>query len=126
MLKTLILACAILAAAVADGCHSNAHTHSITVTFDYDFGVNPACSPKVTKDCVRQFNLYDISKGAAKRKKLASFPVPVGASGIMKGVTFTTPPMPLDSGNHVLSITAQMPGGQESDVSKCITSVKSP
>jgi len=126
MVKTFILACAIFAAAVADGCHSNAHTHSITVKFDYDFEVNPACNSKVTKDCVRQFNLYDISRGAAKRTKLASFPVPVGASGVMKGIAFTTPPMPLGAGNHVLAVTAQMPGGQESDVSKCITSVKSP
>src|SRR5204863_1776233 len=74
---------------------------TVTVTFDYDFKLNPACSPKLTKNCVKQFNVYDISSGG--RTKLFSIPVPAGAAGSVKGITGTSPPVP--AGQHTLAVT---------------------
>ena len=100
--------------------------HTISCTFDYDFRITPACSPKVTEGCVQQFNLYDISAGIPKRAKLGSIPVPAGASGFVKGISATTDPLLFESGRHLLAVTAQMPNGLESDFTKCTTIVKIP
>jgi hypothetical protein len=101
-------------------------THKITFTFDYDFGVTPACSPKVKQACVQQFNFYDISVGIPKRTKLGSMPVPAGATGPVKGISFTTEPFLFNSGRHMVAVSAQMPNGAESDLSKCTTIVRIP
>jgi len=101
-------------------------THKIKFTFDYDFGVTPACSPKVKEACVQQFNFYDISKGIQKRVKLGSLPVPVGAASFVKGISFTTESFLFDSGRHMVAVSAQMPNGSESDLSKCTAIVKIP
>jgi hypothetical protein len=99
-------------------------THRITFTFDYDFRVTPACSPNVTEKCVQQFNFYDISAGIPKRVKLGSISVPAGASGFVKNISATTDPLLFNSGRHMLAVSAQMPNGLESDLSKCTTIVK--
>jgi len=95
---------------------------TVTVTFDYDFRLSPACSPKLTKKCVKQFNVYDISPGV--RTKLFSIPVPAGAAGSVKGITGTSPPVPLSAGKHTLAVTAESVEGTESDSSACATTVK--
>ena len=107
-------------------CRAKTHEHTITVKFDYDFRLTPACDTKVTKICVQQFNLYDISFGAGKRKRLASFPVTAGSKGQERGITFKTSLMPLESRQYRLAVTAQMPNGQESDVRGCTTTVQAP
>jgi hypothetical protein len=94
---------------------------TVTVAFDYDFRLNPACSPKLTKNCVKQFNVYDIS--SAGRTKLFSIPVPA-AAGSVKGITGTSPPVPLSAGKHTLAVTAESAEGTESDSSACATTVK--
>jgi len=124
--KVIIFVTTILMAVISGGCHLGPQKHSITVKFDYDFRLTPACTPKASKNCVQQFNLYDISLGVAIRRKLASHTVPTGATGLVTGITFTTPVLPFESGKHVLAVTAQRPDGAESDVSKCTTSVTSP
>jgi hypothetical protein len=101
-------------------------THRITFTFDYDFRVTLACSTKVTRECVQQFNFYDISAGIPKRVKLGSISVPAGASGFVKSISATTDPLLFNSGRHRLAVSAQMPNGLESDLSKCTTIVKVP
>jgi hypothetical protein len=101
-------------------------THKITFTFDYDFRVTPACSRKVTRGCVRQFNFYDISQGIPKRIKLGFTPAPVGASGIVKGISATTESLLFASGKHKVAVSAQMSDGSESDLSKCATIVTIP
>ena len=101
-------------------------THTIKVTFDYDFAVTPACSAKVTQKCVKQFNVYEISQGIEKRTKLGSIPVPVGAVGFVKGISGATEPFLLDPGRHRLAVSAQMPDGTESDLRLCITIVQVP
>ncbi len=95
---------------------------TVTVAFDYDFRLNPACSPKLTKNCVKQFNVYDISSGG--RTKLFSIPVPAGATGSVKGITGTSPPVPLAAGKHTLAVTAESAEGTESDSSACAATVK--
>ena len=99
-------------------------TIRIKVTFDYDFRLTPACSPKVTQGCVQQFNLYEVSLGISRRAKLLSIPVPADATGVVKGISATTEPFLFDTGRHRLGVSAQMPNGQESDLSKCTTLVK--
>ena len=109
-----------------------AHKHSITVKFDYDFRLTPACAPEATKDpdakknCVKEFVAYDISTGVANRIKLASLPVPSGAKGLVKGISFKTPPLTFASGKHIIAVVARTPDGEESDPSKCTTTLKLP
>src|SRR5580704_3943319 len=105
---------------------SQQSTHKISFTFNYDFRITPACSRDVKKACVQQFNFYDISQGIAKHVKLGSMPVPDGASGFVQGISATTEPLLFNSGRHLLAVSAQMPDGSESDLSKCTTIVKIP
>jgi hypothetical protein len=98
--------------------------HTITLTFDYDFRISPPCSATLKKDCVQQFNFYDISAGIPKRVPLGSFPVPTGATGLMKGISFTTERRLFKSGKHMVAVVAQSENGLESDLRKCATIVK--
>lgn len=117
---------AILATLLYGPIGASQSTHKITFAFDYDFGVTPACSPTVKQACVQQFNFYDISRGVAKRTKLGSLPVPAGAAGFVKGISFTTDSFLFNPGRHMVAVGAQMSNGQESDLSKCSTIVKIP
>jgi hypothetical protein len=94
-------------------------THKITVTFDYDFTRTPACDAEAKKDCVQQFNVYDISDGLKNRTKLMVIAVPPGAHGVMKGISGTTSPLVFEPGKHLLSVAAQTPKGVESDLGLC-------
>jgi hypothetical protein len=88
--------------------------HTITLKFNYDFKKTPACSEKVTKKCVSQFNVYDIS-GGQRRYKLMSIPVPAGATGDVEGITAATPPRVFESGKHLIAVTAAQADGVESN-----------
>ena len=98
--------------------------HKIVFTFDYDFRHTPACSPKVTQGCVQQFNFYNISQGIPERVKMGWIPVPTGATGFVKGISGTTESFLFLSGRYRLAVSAQMPDGLESDLSRCTTIVK--
>jgi hypothetical protein len=111
---------------LAAGIYPQGITHTITFTFDYDFSITPACSPKITKACVQQFNFYDISQGITKRVKLGSTLVPTGATGFRPGISGTTDPLLFNSGRHLVAVSAQMPDGTESDLRKCAVIVKIP
>jgi len=37
--------------------------HTVSVTLNYDFSVDNACSSSATTGCVKQFNIYDITGG---------------------------------------------------------------
>jgi len=50
----------ICGAAAAVGAGSQ---HTVSVTLNYDFSVDNACSASVTTGCVKQFNIYDITGG---------------------------------------------------------------
>jgi len=79
----LLFAIAFFAACVS--CHrAPSSTHSISLTFDYDFTVNHGCSPILTTNCIARFNVYDISTG--KPMKLFTTPAPTGASGQVKDI----------------------------------------
>jgi hypothetical protein len=98
------------------------HEKRVTVRFDYDFRLTPACSPMLTRNCVKQFNVYDVSGG--RRIQLFSIPVSPGAVGLVKGISGTSQPVPLAAGEHSLSVTAQSPDGSESEASLCTTTVR--
>jgi hypothetical protein len=99
----------------------SSHAKRVTVRFDYDFRQTPACSPRLTRECVRQFNIYDISSG---RRMLFSIPVSPAAVGSVKGISGTSQPLPIAAGEHLLGVTAQSSDGAESEVSLCTTTVK--
>lgn len=101
-------------------------THKITFTFDFDFSITPACSAEIKEACVQQFNFYDISAGIPKRVKLGSFASPAGATEHVKGMSVTTKSLTFKPGRHMFAVSAQMPNGMESDLSKCTTIVKIP
>lgn len=98
--------------------------HTITFIFDYDFSINPACSAEAKKDCVQKFNFYDISLGIPKKIPLGSLAVPPGATGLMKGISFTTERRLFKSGKHRVAVAAQLENGLESDLDRCATIVK--
>jgi hypothetical protein len=99
-----------------------ASTHTVSVTFDYDFKKNPPCSLKeAPKACVKEFNVYDISGG---RYKLFSIPVPAGATGLLKGIAGKSAPRLLEEGTHFIAVTAENAAGVESDVNDARVSVQ--
>ncbi len=87
--------------------------HTVTATLNYDFTVDNACSATVTTNCLKQFNIYDLS-GAAP-VKLFTVAAPAGANGAVTGITGTSGPILLRSGLHTFGATAQMADGTESD-----------
>jgi hypothetical protein len=100
--------------------------HSVTVTFDYDFGQTPACSKKITKGCVQQFVAYDISAGATHSSMLFPIPLPPNPVGAVHGIVATSPKLDFESGKHLISVTAQGPDGRQSRKSVCTTWVTIP
>lgn len=126
MLMARTLVAMVLVYALTGTVQETQRKHKLSFTFDYDFGVTPACSKTVKKGCVQLFNLYDISAGKPKGVKLGSIPVPSGATGFVKGISATTEPLLFESGRHLLAVTAQMPNGLESDSSKCTVWVEVP
>jgi hypothetical protein len=47
----------------AAGAAGAGSQHTVSVTLNYDFSVDNACSATVTTGCVKQFNIYDITGG---------------------------------------------------------------
>ena len=87
--------------------------HTVTVTLNYDFSVDNACSAAVTASCIKQFNIYDITGGAAPLK-LFSIIAPSGANSAITGITGTSALINLKAGAHTFAATAQMVDGTES------------
>jgi hypothetical protein len=73
MRQGALLAVILMAGFSAAG-QANGSRHSVTVTFDYNFGLTPTCSEKVTEKCVKQFNVYDISAGRRNARGCLQFP----------------------------------------------------
>ena len=102
-----------------------ANQHTIAVTFDYDFRINPSCAEKpALKTCVKQFVVYDIS---TQKVRLFSIPVPDGARGAVKGIKGESPTRNFLPGKHSIAVTAQAPNGVESQVNaaRFVVEVKS-
>jgi hypothetical protein len=94
----------------------------LTVKFDYDFSHIPACAATVKTKCIQQFIVYDISAGPlpSQRFELFVIPAPPGSTGAVKGITGTSPQLlSFESGQHLIAVTAQMPGNTETDPSAC-------
>ncbi len=100
--------------------------HTVTVTFNYDFSRTPSCSAKVTKHCIHQFNVYDVSAGAKKRVKLFSIPATPGETKAVPGIKGSSPLMVFEPGKHKLAVTAQDANGKESNVDADTTWVTVP
>ena len=100
------------------------NSHVVAVTFDYDFTKVPACSPTVTaKNCIKQFDVYDITAG---HLKIFSIPTPAGASGVVKGIPGQSPRRVFEPGPHILAVTAESAAGTESEVTGSTTTVVIP
>lgn len=126
MIRLSAVPLAALALALASPGQSTNRKHTIALKFNYDFRITPACSPKVTADCVQQFVAYDISAGIAKRTKLLVIPLPEHAKGFVKGIAATSPPLLFEPGKHLLAVSAQMPNGKESYPALCTVWVRVP
>jgi hypothetical protein len=94
---------------------------TVTVKFDYDFSMFPACSAKVTQKCVQQFNVYEVS--AKPPIFLFSIPLPRKTKGMVKGITGSAPQKrSLFTGPHRFGVTAKGPGlNYESDPFQSMT-----
>ncbi len=94
---------------------------TVTVTFDYDFSKLPPCSAKVTKKCIQQFDVWEVS--ADKPIFLFTIPVPPKARGIVKGITGSAPQKrSFFPGAHRFGVSAKMPApGGESSPYQCMT-----
>jgi hypothetical protein len=95
---------------------------NVTVTFDYDFSKFPPCSAKVTKKCIQQFDVWEVSD-PAKQVFLFTVPVPPGAKGLVKGITGTSPnKQAYFTGPHRFGVSAKTPApGGESNPRLCMT-----
>ena len=101
--------------------------HFVTVTFDYDFAKTPACSATVKTACVEGFAAYDISAGVKHRTKLFDIPLPSKPVGLVHGITGKSPTkLDFESGKHLISVSAQEPGGKESRHHACTTWIDIP
>ena len=99
-----------------------ANMHTVTVTFDYDFSKAPACSPKPTKkNCIKEFHVFDVSGG---QYKLFTIPAPVGATGMVKGITVQSSSRAFEPGTHFIAVTATDATGLESNSQMSKTSVE--
>ena len=87
--------------------------HTVSVTLNYDFTVDNACSTSVTTGCVKQFNIYDITGGGTP-VKLFSITAPSGANSAVTGITGTSGLLTMKAGVHTFAATAQMADGTES------------
>jgi len=117
-------AAVILCAAAAATARAADGKHTITVKFDYNFSLTPACSSATSdRRCVQEFVLYDISAGEAKRTRLMTIAVPPNPKGTVKGISATTPPLVFEPGKHFLAVVARMPSGAESTASTCWVTV---
>jgi hypothetical protein len=87
--------------------------HTVSVTLNYDFTVDNACSSSVTTGCIKQFNIYDTTGGGAAIK-LFSVTAPSGANSAVTGIAGTSGSIALKSGVHTFAATAQMADGTES------------
>jgi len=116
----------ILLAACSTWHQTTTRNHTLKVTFDYDFSLTPACSTKVTKNCVQQFNVYDLSPAFNPLTKLFSIPADPSATGMVRGITGTSPLLPLRSGKHLISVVAQTPDNVESNNTTCTTWIEVP
>jgi len=113
MKKKYGFALAIAGALVAGLAGGAASQHTVSVTLNYDFSVDNACSATVTTGCVKQFNIYDVTGGGTP-VKLFSIPAPSGANSAVTGINGTSGPVTLRSGVHTFAATAQMADGTES------------
>src|SRR5271167_527315 len=100
--------------------------HTVTVTFDYDFRLTPACSTKVPKNCVQQFIAFDISAGIKSATMLFPIALPTNPAGLVHGITATSPKLDFESGKHLISVSAMGPDGKHSNKSLCTTWVEIP
>lgn len=123
-LLTAIFVSLLLGEVLASQSEKSQSRHTITFTFDYDFRISPACSAGIKKDCVQKFIFYDISLGMARKVPLGSRPVPTDATGLKKGITFTTERRLFKTGKHMVAVAAQLENGSESDLQKCTAIVK--
>jgi hypothetical protein len=101
------------ALAMANATPAATGQHTVSVTLNYDFTTDNACSSSVTKNCVLQFNIYEMTAGAPL--KLFSLPAPTGANSAVTGITGTSGALNLKSGVHIFGATAQMADGTESN-----------
>ncbi len=103
-----------LAAAFAGAAAGAGSQHTVSVTLNYDFSVDNACSATVTTGCVKQFNIYDTTGGGTPTK-LFSVSAPSGANSAVTGITGTSGLLTLKAGVHTFAATAQMADGTESN-----------
>ena len=109
-----VCACAFLLALAA---LAGPGQHTITATLNYDFTADNACSTTATTGCVKQFTIYDLS--GSTPVKLFSIAAPSGSTGPVTGISGTSAPFTLKSGQHSFGATAQMADGTESDPNAC-------
>jgi hypothetical protein len=95
--------------------------HTISVKFDYDFKLSPACTATTKINCVQQFVVYDISAGNRKnlRYKLFSVPLPADPTGQVKAIQGTSPTLDFESGQHLIAVIATRPDLSESNSLSC-------
>lgn len=74
------------------------------------------------KNCVKQFNVYDMTN--ERRMKLFSIPVPADVTGFVRGIAGTSQPILLPAGEHILAVTAESADGLESDSGACATRIQ--
>ena len=113
------LAMAFLVAALPLVAAARAQEHTVIATLDYDFKHLHSCSEKETTNCVKQFNIYELTGGPTPMRKLFSFPAPSGEKKLKKKITGISGAVDLMPGVHMFGASAEMADGSESDPKAC-------
>ena len=97
---------------------------TVSVTFNYDFSKFPPCSAKVTKKCIQQFDVWEVS--ADKPIFLFTVQVPPDARGAAQVISGSAPKKrAFFTGPHRIGVSAKMhaPDG-DSDPHQCMVFVQ--
>jgi hypothetical protein len=96
--------------------------HKLLVTFRYDFTIERACKENQTGNCVKQFNVYDITDPNAPVRLFS-----IAAGRKVKRVQYLVKAqsnlLSISDGMHTFAATAQWANGAESDPKACTTTV---
>jgi hypothetical protein len=122
--RTLVAALA-LCAGVSGAAQLKPKTRVIGVKFLYDFSKVPGCPAKNAKQCVKQFNVYNLTD-TGKRFLLFSIPAPKGANGKSQSISGKSKPLVLEPGKHLIAVSAVDNQGHETKPQACSEMVEVP
>jgi hypothetical protein len=93
----------------------NTVDNTITIKCNYDFSRVRACSPGITRRCVKDFVIFKKDGKSKWETKILTIPAPSGATEFINGITATIPAKNLKPGTYSLGVAAFGANGRQSE-----------